>query len=269
VFVSGIDPQAHGLMFARVLSPRLRARLAEPDAVIVDRADLDKLGTNVGGNASINGHRVRVVGVAGGLRALGGVNVLASLETARYLDGDAADAMQPTYLVARLRDSSQAPAVAKRLRNHAGFGPYQVWTATAFAHRSVLFWLFDTGAGAGVLFMAGIVFLVGAVITSQTLVAAVVGSVREYATLNALGVGVRALRLVVLEQAFWVGALGLFGAAVLGGLLLALAHIRNVPVALNVPISLACALLIMAVAAVSGLAAMRSLRRADPAALLR
>ena len=63
------------------------------------------------------------------------------------------------------------------------------------------------------LFLAGIVFLVGAVITSQALVAAVVGSVREYATLNALGVGVRALRKVVLEQALWVGALGLAGAA--------------------------------------------------------
>ena len=58
----------------------------------------------------------------------------------------------------------------------------------------MLFWLFDTGAGVGVLFMAGIVFLVRAVITSQALVAAVVASMREYATLNALGVGVRNLR---------------------------------------------------------------------------
>ncbi|MDA3914478.1 ABC transporter permease [Oleiagrimonas sp.] len=269
VFVCGINPEPNGMMFNHVLSQKLRARLGEPDAVVVDRADLAKLNAHVGSLASINGRQVRIVGTTTGLRALGGVNVIASLTTARRLDGDASDAERPTYLIARLKDPQQAPRVAARLSNHNGFGPYQVWTAKAFARRSVLFWLFDTGAGAGVLFMAGIVFLVGAVITSQTLVAAVVGSVREYATLNALGVGVRALRWVVLEQAFWVGALGLLSAGVFGSLLLILARSQNVPVVLNVPISLVCATLIMALAAVSGLAAMRSLRRADPATLLR
>jgi len=120
-----------------------------------------------------------------------------------------------------------------------------------------------------VLFLAGIVFLVGAVITSQTLVAAVIGSVREYATLNALGVGVGALRKVVMEQAFWVGAIGLLGSAVLGGIVLALARSRSVPVALDPLTALACLALGMGLAIVSGLAAMRSLRRADPASLLR
>lgn len=269
VFVCGIDPRENGLMFSRVLSPQLRARLREPDSVVVDRADLGKLRARVGSMASINGHQVRIIGVSSDLRALGGVNVLASLDTAGSLNADPEDALRPTYLVAKLAAPRRAAEVASRLRHHGGFGPYQVWTAREFAHRSVRFWLFDTGAGAGVLFMAAIVFLVGAVITSQTLVAAVVGSVREYATLNALGVGVRALRWVVLEQAFWVGALGLVSAGVFGGLLLALARNQDVPVVLNVPISMICAALIMALATVSGLAAMRSLRRADPATLLR
>jgi putative ABC transport system permease protein len=245
----------------------LRLRLNEPNAVIVDRADLDKLGVSVGASASINGHRVRVVGVASGLRALGGVNVVASLDTARRLDPN--DAGRPTYLVAKLRDLTRADHVVASLRGHHGFGPYQVWTATAFAHRSMLFWLFNTGAGSGVLFLAGIVFLVGAVITSQALAAAVAGSIREYATLNALGVGVNALRWVVLEQAFWVGAIGLAGAAVLSTLLIMLARDADVPVVLNVPVTLACLFLIMALAALSGLASMHSLRRADPATLLR
>ena len=268
VFVSGIDPRADGLMFSKALPASLRERLAEPDAVIVDRSDLEQLGISIGQTATINGHQVRVVGVSTGLRALGGVNVLASLDTARHLDNDAED-IGPTYLVAKLRDPAQADAVANRLRGDTEFGPYTTWSAEDFATLSVRYWMFDTGAGAGVLFLAGIVFLVGAVITSQTLIAAVNGSVREYATLNALGVGVGALRRVVLEQAFWVGALGLLGASLLGIVLLLLARSQNVPVVLNLPAALGCIVLVMGLAAVSGLAAMRSLRAADPATLLR
>ncbi|MFC6299771.1 FtsX-like permease family protein [Pseudomonas sp. CCM 7893] len=267
VFVSGIDAGPQGLMFDRVLPTALRVRLNEPGAVIVDRADLDSLGVNLGEAATINGHRVRVVGVTSGLRALGGVNVVASLATARQLDTVAADRI--TYLVAKIRDPSQADAVAARLGGASAFGSYAVWTADQFAQRSQTYWMFDTGAGAGVLFLAAIVFLVGAVITSQTLVAAVIGSIREYATLNALGVGVTALRKVVMEQAFWVGALGLLGSTVLACLFFALAHYYNVPVALSPVAALACLLLSMALVLVSGLAAIRTLRHADPTSLLR
>ncbi|MDE1893188.1 MAG: ABC transporter permease [Pseudomonadota bacterium] len=268
VFVSGIDPSPNGLMFSKALSPALRARLTQPDAIVVDRSAVDQLGIGIGQTATINGHQVQVVGISSGLRALGGVNVLCSLDTARRLDTDSED-NGPTYLVARIRHPNHANAVALRLRGDRSFGPYTAWSARDFARRSVLYWLFDTGAGAGVLFLAGIVFLVGAVITSQTLIAAVNGSVREYATLNALGVGVAALRKVVLEQAFWVGALGLLGASVLGVVLLALARSQDVPVVLNVPAALSCIILVMGLAAVSGLAAMRSLHRVDPATLLR
>jgi len=269
VFVSGINAHPDGMLFARALPPALRARLNEPDAVIVDRADLENLGVGVGDTAVINGHRVRVVGVSNGLRALGGVNVVASLATAASLDTDPSNATRMTYFVAKLHDPAQANEVAARLRGNRAFGNYDVWTAKDFARRSQLYWIFDTGAGAGVLFLAGIVFLVGAVITSQTLVAAVIGSIREYATLNALGVGVGALRKVVMEQAFWVGALGLLGSALLGAIALALARARSVPVSLGPWATVACLSLCMALAIVSGLAAMRSLRRADPATLLR
>lgn len=269
VFVSGIDARPDGMMFTHALPAALRARLEEPDGVIVDRADLGNLGVAVGDTAAINGHRVRVVGVSSGLRALGGVNVVASLTTAAELDPEASGASRMTYFVAKLRDPGQAAAVAQRLRGATAFGSYDVWPARDFARRSELYWMFDTGAGAGVLFLGGIVFLAGAVITSQSLVAAVVGSMREYATLNALGVGLGALRKVVMEQAFWVGAIGLLGSALLGAAFLVFARSRSVPVALDPWTTLACLLLSMGLAIVSGLAAMRSLRRADPASLLR
>ncbi len=269
VFVSGIDASPQGLMFEHVLSAELRARLNEVDAVVVDRADLENLGVSIGDTAAINGRRVRVVGVTNGLRALGGVNVVTSLSTARQLDTSATLGDRLTYLVAKVRDPTQADAVAARLRGATAFGSYDVWTAQNFAHRSQMYWMFDTGAGAGVLFLAAIVFLVGAVITSQTLVAAVIGSIREYATLNALGVGIGALRRIVMEQAFWVGALGLLGSTLVACVLFVLAGRYNVPVALSPVVAIACLALSMGLVLVSGLAAIRTLRHADPASLLR
>ena len=269
VSVSGINPQADGLLYAQVLPAAVRVRLLEPDSVIVDRADLGTLGVAVGDSASVNGQRVRVVGASRGLRALSGTNIVASLETARRLDAEAADADRPTYLVAQLREPRNAAAVAARLCCQQAFGPYQVWTAADFARRSQLYWLLDTGAGAGVLFLAVVVFVAGAAISSQALMAAVAGSMREYAMLNALGVGLRSLRWVVLEQALWVGIAGLAGAVILGTLLLLIAQSQDVPVVFNVPVSLGCMLAALGVTGVSGLAAVRSLRHAEPAMLLR
>jgi len=269
VYVSGIDIGRDGLMFSRALSPQLRQRLALPDSVIVDRSELDKLGVGIGQSAHLNGHRVRVVGAAAGLRALGGVNVVASLDTARRLQGGRGSAAWPAYFVARLRDPAQAPQVIAQLRAASGFGRFEAWTAPDFARQAVLFWMFDTGAGAGVLFLAGVVLLVGAVITSQALVAAVNGSVREYATLNALGIGMRSLRWVVLEQALWVGAIGVIVATGAGLALIALARARDVPVLFDLQVTALCMLAVMALASLSGLSALRGLRRADPAVLLR
>jgi len=269
VFVSGINTSPDAMMFSKALAPALRARLNEPGAVIVDKADLDSLGVNIGDTAAINGQRVRVVGVGSGLRALGGVNIVASLDTARVLDIDPEDAGMMTYFVAKLRDPSKAKMIARRLNGSDAFGPYTVWTAKDFARQSQLYWMLDTGAGAGVLFLAGIVFLVGAVITSQTLIAAVIGSIREYATLNALGVGHGALRKVIMEQAFWVGALGIVCSIVIGALLLVIARNRSVPMELHPLTAAVCLAVSMALAIVSGLATLRSLRSADPASLLR
>ncbi|GAP66373.1 ABC-type transport system [Mizugakiibacter sediminis] len=269
VFLSGIDTRAAGLAFARALGPALRARLDLPGAVIVDRADLPKLGVDVGGSARINGRRVRIVGAAAGLRALGGVDIVASLDTARALDADPADAGRVAYYIVALRDPARADAVRARLARvgaHAGFA---VWTRQAFARRAIAYWMFETGAGLGFLFLTALVFVVGAVITSQTLMGAVAGSVREYATLHALGVGFGDLRRVVLQQAAWVGGAGLLAGGVAALALALLARRADVPIVFGAWQALACAVLVMGIALVSGLMAVRALRHADPAMLLR
>ncbi|MFI4970768.1 MAG: ABC transporter permease, partial [Lysobacterales bacterium] len=268
VFVSGIDTHPDAMLFADVLDPALRSKLDEPDGVIVDRADLAKLGLGIGGQAVINGHRVRIVGVANGLRALGGVNIVTSLGTARRLDnGDSGG--EVAYYVVKLRNPDRADAVRARLQPKGTARRFEVWTKAAFARRAVTYWMFETGAGIGVLFLAIVVLVVGAVITSQTLMGAVAGSIREYATLHALGVGFAALRRVVLTQAAWVGAFGLGVGGIVTALVVLLAQRRDVPVQLDLTTVALCAALVMSIALVSGLMAVRTLRDADPALLLR
>jgi len=268
VFVSGVDTRHDAMVFADVLPPSLRASLDEPDGVIVDRADLAKLGLGIGGRAVVNGHRVRIVGVANGLRALGGVNIVASLDTARRLDNDHGGT-EVAYYVVRLRDGADADAARARLQPATATKRYEVWTRDSFAHRAVTYWMFETGAGLGVVLLALVVFCVGAIITSQTLMGAVAGSIREYATLHALGVAFGDLRRVVLQQAGWVGAAGLAVGGVLTAIVVMIAKHRDVPVQLDALTVGACAALVMAIALVSGLAAVRALRHADPAMLLR
>lgn len=269
VYLSGIRTAPDAMLFDRLLSPSQRAALREPGAVIVDPADLDTLGVQPGQTAWINGHPVRVVATVGGLRGLGGVNVLSSIDTAREI-ASLPHASGSTYLVARTRTPSSALAAQARLaQDTAGFQPFETWTADQFARRSQLYWIFDTGAGAAVMFMAMVVCLVGVVVTSQSLMAVVAGSAREYAVLNALGVSRSALARLVMEQACWIGGFGLLLAALTSAALLGFAATNGVPVAMTPLAAAACAALVGLVALLSGLLAIRGLMRADPALLLR
>ena len=269
VYLSGISTAEGSMMFTKVLTSWQRQLLREPGAVIVDRADLGTLGAREGSTAWINSHAVKIVAAVDGLRGLGGVNILASLATAREI-AEMHAGHGSTYFVTRLKQGAKLSEAQARLsKAGSSFGPYEVWTAEAFARRSQRYWMLDTGAGAGVLFMAIIVCLVGAIVTSQSLKAVVAGSAREYAVLNALGVSRASLGRVVVEQACWIGGLGFVLAALTSAVLLSVASSYRVPVAINLPAVLACGILIAVLSLLSGLGAMRSLLRADPATLLR
>lgn len=269
VYLSGISTDRGAMLFSRLLPAEIRERLREPGAVVVDSADLDSLGVSVGGRAWIDRYAVRVVATLPGLRGLGGVNVLASLETATAIAPQQADQGR-TYYVARLADPGRIQAAYARLAKISpSFGPLQVWTAQEFAQRSQRYWLLDTGAGTAVMFMALIVCIVGVVITSQSFSAVVAGSAREYATLNALGASRYALARVVIEQACLIGGVGLLIAAIASALLLAAAAAYHVPVAMTPTAALACIAMIGLMALLSSMMAIRGLFRTDPSLLLR
>ncbi len=268
VYIVGVQPNADAMALSSALSPTERWAIAAPDTVLVDAADIAKLQTAVGERAEINGRHVRVVGVTHGLRALGGVNVIASPTTARRLDPAAGPNGRVAYLLAKVSQPGEAKAAAAALNRVGAARGFEALTAKAFARRTTLYWLVESGAGIAFLFGSVVAVLVAVVITSQTLAAAVAGSLKEYAALRALGFSMRALRRIVLAQSAWVGVAGLAAGGFLTFLLVLVARVGAIPVVLSPAMIAVAAALIFVTALGSGALALRRVGQADPATLL-
>jgi putative ABC transport system permease protein len=263
--VIGSRLEAGSMGAVKELTPELRTRLAEPGAIVVDESELERLGLKeVGDVAEVLDSRVRLVGLVRGLKSIGGPYIFCSIETARHLLRLRKD--QTTFLLARCRHPQDAPAVVERLR---GYSNMSVFTTQEFSTRSRVHWLTKTKAGIGMGFAALLGLLVGAVVTSQTLYAATAASLREYAVLRALGIPRWRMVLTVLAQSFWVGLAGVCIALPTVFFLAQGADALGAKVLLPLWLLGSAAAVTMTMALLSGLAALRSLRLAEPAALLR
>ncbi len=267
--INAIDTRPGALAFARLLTPQQRKLLDEPDAILIDSADQEKLGASLGSQAEINGKRVRVAGLVDGIRAIGGVNVLTSFNTARAIDPGLISGDETTYYLVALTPGSDATQVAHELNDRHPYKRYSVWRARDFSVQSQLYWLFESGAGtgAGVATLLGLI--VGIVITSQTLAASILASVKEFAALRALGVSQWALRQIVLEQAFWIGLAGLIITAALTVATIWLGMAVGIAMLFPWWLLAGSAFVILAIALGSGWYALGTLYKADPATLLR
>jgi putative ABC transport system permease protein len=248
------------------LTPDMCAKLSQPMSVVVDESDLDRLGvTGVGDTAEVAARRVTVVGLTRGIKSLGGPYVFCNIETGKMLLRVLPD--QITYVLGRCHDRSKAADVAERLKKE--YPQLSTFTAAEFSYRSRMYWLTKTKAGIALGYAAALGLLVGAVVTSQTLYAATVASLREYAVLRALGIPRWRMALMVMLQSFWVGVIGvalalpaMFGAA-------SLADRLGVKVDLPWWLLASATGVTLVTALIAGLVALRSLRLVEPAALLR
>ncbi|WP_394835428.1 ABC transporter permease [Pendulispora rubella] len=268
-YLVGVDTRADALTFGKLLTAEQRRLLDEPDGIVIDEADQEKLGVEIGDHAELNGRHVKVVGTVRGIRAAGGANIVSSLATARRVDPSLLHTEDVAYYLVKLRDPKRAEAVRDALQPSGTFRPFTVWTAEQFSWQSQLYWVMESGSGSGFAFSSVLGAVVGAVITSQTLMAAIVASLREYATLRALGVSLGALRRVVLEQSLWVGLIGLTITLLTTFGLQMAADRMAVTMLVPLPGVAGTSLLVLAIAACSGLLAVRQLARAEPASLLR
>ncbi|NTJ09886.1 FtsX-like permease family protein [Rhizobium lusitanum] len=269
VTVVGIDVQSDSVGLARVVPTNMRNRLREPAAVVIDAADSDKLSIEPGDLAEVNGHTVHVIGFIDGLRGLGGVNVVGSLDTARVLDQTLPADGGATYFLFNIAAESEQSRVLSHLNERAPIERFEIWAARKLADMSTSYMLFDSGAGIAFVFATLIAATIGALITSQTLMAAVAGTIPQYATLRALGVPFSGLRKIVMEQAAWVGFTGLIINGVLSAAIGFIALIYKVPFELNGVVIASASVVVLVVAILACLLAVSRLRQADPATLLR
>jgi putative ABC transport system permease protein len=269
VIVHVIDTDPAGLAFSELLTPAQRALLDEPGALLIDQADLDKVGGAVGMPVEINGKRAHIAGVLpSGLRAVGGLTLLASWPTAQRFD-PSLRRDEPHYLLLGLASGANAPAVARSLADPGLHPRRQVYEAQAFSAASQAYWLLETGLGVGAAFGVLLALVVGVVITSQTLSAAIHASINEFAALRAMGVSAAALSRVVLELSLWTGGIGLLLTALACAAVLALARSLSVAMVVSPAAVVGTAVLVLLITTASGLLAIRPLFRVDPANLLR
>jgi putative ABC transport system permease protein len=250
------------------LTPDLRVLLTEPGAVVVDQAELDRLGLQhgIGETAEVMGHKVRVVGLVHGFKSVWGPFIFCSLETAHrllamYLPG------QTGYLLARCRSQADVAAVVARLRQQ--YPEMTVISQHDFSLQTRLYWLTRTRVGIALGLTSVLALLIGLVITSQTLYAATVTSLREFAVLRALGLPRWRIATLVVAQSFWIGLAGVILAIPLSLLLGRLASAIGAEIQLPPWLLAATIAVTMTIALLSGLLALRSLRLMEVATLLR
>jgi putative ABC transport system permease protein len=141
-----------------------------------------------------------------------------------------------------------------------------VLTKAQFVQREKDYWNGATPIGYIFAFGAIMGFVVGAIIVYQILFADVSEHLNEYATLRAMGYKNRFVSGIVLQQAAILAVLGFLpGLGVAWWLYGKAAAATNLPLYINQDRTLTVFVLTLAMCAISGLLAVRKVRRLDPA----
>ncbi len=267
VSVSSVDTEPGALTLPTDFSEATRQALSVPYAVAIDKSALGTLGVKLGDTAALGGHAVKVAAVLSGYQNILNQNVVVSRQTLRLM-GKARPANRVGPMMVRLRDPATADLVRDRL-NIIGKGQFRAWTKAELSAANDKAFISMSFIAIVLGFSVFLGFGIGVGITSQTLRGAVLGNIKEFASLRALGVSMGSLRLVVMELSFWVGVAGLGLTAVLVAGVSMLANSGGIPMSFPLAAVIGVGGLLLAIAIFSGALAMGVLKKSQPADLLR
>lgn len=262
-----IDPTPDSLTIPTDFDHRLLDALSEPYSVVIDQSSVDKLGTKLNEKAKMNGRTITVRGLTTGYPNLFNSTVFVSRQTAKLLYV-VQEGPRVGSLLVKIKDPKRAEQVVNEL-NQMGAGQYKAWTREKLSASNEAGILKDGPIAIILLFMVVVGVFIGVVITWQTLQAAILANIKEFASLRALGVSMGSLRLIIVELSFWVGVFGLFMTAFLVGGVTVLAGIFAIPMDFPLYIDIPVALILLVIAMLSGLFALGVLKKSQPADLLR
>jgi putative ABC transport system permease protein len=241
--------------------------LQVPYSVIVDRSSLGKLGVQVGDEAKMDGIRVWVRATTDGYPSMFNATVFISRQTAKLLHL-LSDDQRVGPLVVKIRNPALARQVATEL-NAMSNGQYKAWSREDLSDVTQKSMLKEGGISVMIGFAVVIGAFIGVVITWQTLQGAILANIKEFASLRALGVSMRSLRLIVMELSLWVGVAGLLLTAALSGLVWLLSKSFGVPMDFPLFVDVPVAITLLFIAILSGVLSLGVLKKSQPADLLR
>ncbi len=262
-----VDPRVGSVTLPTDYPESIRLALLEPYAVVIDKTAQARLGTHLGAEASLNGKTVTVRGLLENYPNVDQPTVYMSRDTMRLLGMGPKDGKTGPLMV-RIRHPAQVQSVVDQL-NATSHGAYRAWTKEALskANESALMGEQIIGIFLGFSLFLGL--LIGVGITSQTLRGAVLASIKEFASLRALGVSMRSLSMIVLELSVWVGVAGLVATALFTFGVYTLASKFGMPMGFPMKWVVTVAILLTVISILSGLLSLGVLKKSQPADLLR
>lgn len=243
------------------------ADLRIPHTVMMDRLYAEKLGIKrIGDAVEIGGVRAQVVGFTEGIRSFTqSPYIFSSFKNAQeyiHLPDD-----RTTYLLVRAELGADHDSVLAGLRS--ALPVTDVWSSRTFAWMTARYWLLTTGAGLALLIGAALGVVVGIAIVAQTLYAATVERLPEYATLIAIGAPNRYMNQIVMRQGLVSGVIGFALGIVVAQVIAFGAATSTAPLVLPWPLAVAVGVVAISMCAGAALLAIRKIKAIDPTVVFR
>ena len=184
-----------------------RDALRQPNSIIVDQCDSDKLvDPEIGELREIGGKRVRVAGKCHGvLSFLVAPYIFTDHRRSAELSND--DPNQTSYFLVKVVPGADVDAICQQIRQR--LPEVSVKTKHQYAYESVNFWMTRTGIGLSFGAATVMGLLVGLLMVAQSLYAMILDRLHEFATLKAIGSTDKELLFVLTIQSTIVAFVGI------------------------------------------------------------
>ncbi|HZZ88372.1 MAG TPA: ABC transporter permease [Caulobacteraceae bacterium] len=265
--VFGVQPYPNSVTLPNDLTEQQRIALMEPGAIAIDATAQKALGVSLGDKASLNGNSVYVRALLHNYQSPQQPIVVTSYATMRQLGMDR-EGLRIGPLMVSVRDPKRAEVVRDQLNANA-HGMYAAQTLKQFNKANEQAVMGEQIIGLLLVFSVFLAVLIGIGVTSQTLRGAILSNIREFASLRALGISMRSLRLIVMELSFWAGIAGALAALLLTGIIALLGIGIGLPIVVRPETAASVCVMMMVIAIISGAMAMGILKKSQPADLLR